>query len=195
MNRIIIFYLIMFCMSTASMAQTDKINIKKTGFWIGPQISLPIGDLAKTQSWGLGISALGLYSIAPKTAVGGRLGYTYLFGKKFNSQSYDPGSYYNYSTSSKYKGVSDIGISGSIRQSFGDKINVGGNNNETRYSASMDLGVCIDSEGAGLTSSALALADIQYHFGNTKLAQALAMYFGLCGDPKLQVGIRYYIGF
>src|SRR5215471_4492635 len=93
--------------------QENKNNEPKTSVWFGPQVSIPVGDLGKSQSIGIGASAEIMHKVGPNTSLGGRLGYTYLFGKSYSSSystDYGGGSY-TYGTSGKYKPVNDITIS------------------------------------------------------------------------------------
>src|SRR6266700_7294934 len=117
MKKCILLFVTVCYMGTLVLAQGSNPKTSKTSLYIGPQASLPVGNLAKTQSFGLGFNAQLLYSIAPNTSVGGRVGYTYLFGKSYkNSYGNDyMGGSYNYSTSGKYKGISDITISGTLQ--------------------------------------------------------------------------------
>lgn len=170
--------------STGAFSQEDKSKLKKTtSFNIGPRISLAAADLADTHSWGIGLHSQVVHHIGANTSLTGSVSYTYLFGKSHSSSTYVPGGG-NYESTSKYKGMSDVGITGGIRQDLNEHLSVGG-----------EAGVCLGFSGGKNESSMLAWFEFLYSFGDNDntFAQALAPFIGICGDPKIQIGIRYVI--
>ena len=109
MKSIFFLLTIFLFISTYAFSQQDK-TIRKPSIQVGAQASLAVGDLAQTNSAGLGVHVLGTYPVAKSTSLTGRLSYTYLFGKKYSHDYYvDPGGSGG-SYSGKYDGMSDIGL-------------------------------------------------------------------------------------
>src|SRR5438105_11099486 len=181
----IMFYGILMCMIVSNaQAQENKNNIKTTSFFAGPQVSIATGDLSKTHSWGLGINTLVAHHISEKNSLVGRASYTYLFGKKVSYGYYEPGGG-SYSSSYKYKGMNDLEISGGIRHDLTEK-----------WYGGADAGLCMDFGEGRSEASYFGELELGFLFDNntsSPFVQALAAFLGICGDPKLQVGIRYSI--
>src|SRR5206468_7615650 len=127
----IFFFWALLCVATNLFSQEKHSS--KTSFFIGPQVSIAAGDLSKTQSWGVGVNTQLVYHVSAQNAITGRVGYTYLFGKKYTSDYYVPGSEENYSMKGKYKGSSDVNIAGGLRHKFNSNIYAG-----------IDGGLCFD---------------------------------------------------
>ena len=183
-TRTVIF--VAMCLSVSFAKSQDKANAdKRTTFFAGPQVSIAAGDLSKTHSWGIGVNTQVVHNIDPKNAVLGKVSYTYLFGKKFTYGYYEPGGPSNRETS-KYKGMNDINISGGVRHSLNEN-----------WFGSLDAGLCMGFSSGESESSFQGELEFGYlfHCGDSPLLHGLAGYFNLCGDPKLQIGIRYSIGF
>jgi len=177
-----IFFLsaIFLFLSMQAVSQQNKA-IRRPSIHVGAQTSLAVGDLAETNSVGLGVHVLGTYPVAQSTSLTGRLSYTYLFGKTY-SQSYytDPGGPGG-SYSGKYDGMSDIGLTVGARQHLNDN-----------WFAGLEGGLCFDLGGEHSETAGMGSVEVGYDIW-AKLAQTIALYFGLCGDPKIQIGLRYSI--
>ena len=115
----------------------------------------------------------------------GQVRYTYLFGRKSTYSFSEPGGP-NYQHTTKYKGMNDVNLLVGIRH------NVNAN-----WFGGLGAGVCMDFAGGESETSYDLETEIGYLFlcSKSPLLQSIAGYFNLCGDPKLQVGIRYSIGF
>jgi len=184
--KCIVFLLIIFLVvSTHTFSQENKTN-RRPSIQVGAQTSLAVGDLAETHSVGLGAHVLGTYPVGKATSLTGRLSYTYLFGKSYSNSYYtDPGGpgggYGGGTYNGKYDGMNDIGLTVGARQQI--------NNN---WFAGLEGGLCFDSGGDHSETSGMGSVEFGYAFtGN--LYQALAFFLGLCGDPKIQIGLRYSI--
>lgn len=180
MKKIILAAGILFCIAKNSTAQSTGNSTKKTSFWIGAQASIAAVDLAKTHSAGIGIHSQVVHRIAPKTALLGNVRYSYFFGKKKDGY-YEPGggSY----GGGNYSGMNDVNVTGGIRQNLTNSLYVDG-----------EAGVCIGFSDGLSESSLFGLTAFGWLFGmESKYVQAIAMFFGLCGDPKVQIGMRYSI--
>ncbi|MFM9911591.1 MAG: hypothetical protein ACKVOW_19870 [Chitinophagaceae bacterium] len=181
MKQNILILAVLFIIAENATAQSTVNRIKKTNFWTGAQASIAAADLAKTHSAGVGIHAQVTHRIAPKTELLGSVRYNYFFGKKMDGYS-EPGSGMSYGAG-KFKGMNDIGITGGARQYFGNNIFV-----------DAEAGVCLGFSDGLSNSSVLGLVKVGKIFGlNSPNVQAIALFFGLCGDPKIQVGVTYSI--
>jgi hypothetical protein len=184
MKTILIFYALLFTTTITVSAQGSGNTAKKTSFFGGAQVSIAAGDLAPTHKWGIGIHTQVLHKIDNKNALTGKVNYTYLFGKKYTYRFYEPGSSTDHETM-KYKGMNSVNISGGVRHNITDN-----------WFGGLDGGLCLGfSEGHSATSLQGEL-EFGYYFdeGDNPFLQALAAWFNICGDPKLQFGIRYSIG-
>jgi hypothetical protein len=154
---------------------------KKVSFHVGPQLSIAAADLAKTQSIGLGVSTQLAYQLKPRTALLGSVRYNHFLGKKIDGYV-EPGSGMTYS-GGKYKGMNEINITGGVRKNFSENI----------Y-GDAEGGICLGFSDGLSESSAFGLVAVGFILGNqSKYVQAIALFFGLCGDPKVHIGIRYSI--
>lgn len=61
-----------------------------TGFKVGTHIGLPVGDLAKTSSFNVGVDVAYLHPIADNFKLGATTGYSYYTGKDY-TYTYAPG--------------------------------------------------------------------------------------------------------
>ena len=173
-----VFTLCLVLFTTVSLeAQTDKPATKKITYYVGPQASIAAADLAKTHSAGVGIHGQVLRSVSSNTAIGIRASYMYLFGKKFKSEVYEPGV--SYGTEGKYKGMSDLGIGASIRHNLDDNCYFG-----------FDLGACFDFGGGESHTGGMAAGEFGLLLNGD---QGLALFMAICGDPEIQIGVRYSI--
>ena len=151
---------------------------KALSVYVGPQVSVAVGDdLSTTHSAGIGLHSQVLYGVSQNVAIGGRLSYTYLFGKKSGTHFYEPGGG-NYGGDDKHDGMSDVGVTGSIRYS------------SNGFYGGLDGGFCLDFFNGDSQAAGLFLAEFGYSMNSF---HAMALYFLLCGDPKMQIGLRYSI--
>lgn len=185
MKKIFLLTAILFVISVFAYSQDKKTNPKKVSFNAGLQTTLAVGDLANTHGFGLGANAMGEYRFNNSASVTGRVSYTHLFGKKYGSSYYEPGGGGG-SYSGHYDGMNDIGITGGARYYFNKGLFMGG-----------ELGLCIDSGGGESETAGLGSGEFGYsfHCRQTPLEYMISLFFGLCGDPKVQVGLRYSIRF
>ena len=148
-------------------------------FYAGPQLSVAVGkDLTAAHSAGIGLHTQALYGLNSNWSVGGRLTYTYLFGKKTETYHYEPGGG-NPGGEHKHDGMSGLGITAGTRYS------TGGN-----YYFGFDMGACLDFLEGDNQLAAIILAEAGYQLNNV---HALSLFFLICGDPKMQLGARYSI--
>ena len=188
MKRVFSLSIILFAVFISTFSQENKSGLKKTSLYAGAQASIAAADLADTHSFGLGVNTQVAHSISPKVSLTGRVSYTYLFGKKYgNSYTSEPGGgNYNYNTSGRYKGMNDFGITAGARYNINDNLAAGG-----------ETGICLGSSGGGESESSLMmLFEFLYYLNGGRLTpheQAIAAFFGLCGDPRIQIGLRYTI--
>ncbi len=180
MKKNILIVVVLFIVAENSTAQSTANRIKKTNFWTGAQASIAAVDLAKTHSAGIGIHAQVTHRIAPKTELLGSVRYSYFLGKKRDGY-YEPGggSY----GGGNNPGLNDVNFTGGIRQNLSSNFYVDG-----------EAGVCVGFSDGLSESSAFGLAAVGWLFGmDSPHVNAIALFFGLCGDPKVQVGVRYSI--
>ena len=179
MNRVIILCLSLFLFSGDALPQK---NINKTSFFAGPQVSVAAGSLSKTHTWGLGANAQVVHPINVSNSIVGQVSYTYLFGKKFSSGSYEPGGGGSYNYNYKSKGMSDVSLTGGLRHNFTSNLYGG-----------VGAGLCVDIGNGSTDASYDAQFDFGYLCSSSPLVQAFSAFLGICGDPKLQIGLRYAI--
>ncbi len=181
MKKNILIVVVLFIVAENSTAQSTANRIKKTNFWTGAQASIAAADLAKTHSAGVGIHAQVTHRIAPKTELLGSVRYNYFFGKKMDGYS-EPGGGMSYGAG-KFKGMNDVGITGGARQYFGNNM-----------FGDVEAGICLGFSDGLSESSLFGLTRVGWLFGTkSPYVQAIALFFGLCGDPKIQVGVNYSI--
>jgi hypothetical protein len=106
-----------------------------------------------------------------------------LFGKKFSYGYYEPGGGSSYS--GRYDGMNDFGFTGGVRYDFPGSNLFGG----------LEGGLCIDSGGGHSETAGEGSFELGYgfHCRHSSLEQAIGFLFGICGDPKMQIGLRYSI--
>lgn len=164
-----------------ALAQSNPSD-KKLRFWVGPQASVAAVDLAKTHSFGVGVHSQVSYKVAPKLDLLGNLQYSYFFGKERDGYT-EPGGGGSYG-GGKYDGRNDVNITGGVRYNFTDQV-----------FGDVSGGVCMGFSDGLSESSLFGLTQVGMVFGtNSRHYQAVALFFGLCGDPKVQIGMRYSIG-
>jgi len=161
----------------------DKKDLKKVFVNVGAQTTLALGDLADTHGLGLGANVQGGYRATNNLSVTARISYTHLFGKKFSYGSYEPGGGGSYS--GRYDGMNDFGLTGGLRYDFPGSRLFGG----------LEGGLCIDSGGGHSETAGEGSFEFGYgfHGAHSSLYQAIAFLLGICGDPKIQIGLRYSI--
>lgn len=176
------FLIVIFCTISMLVFSQDKKPLKKAFANVGVQTSLALVDLADRHSWGVGANVQGGYRVTDKLSLTARLSYTRLFGKKFTHNFYEPGG--GGSHSGRHDGMNDVGITGGGRVNFNEN-----------WFGGLEGGICIDSGGGHSETGGLGLGEIGYGFqcGRSPLEQAIAFFFGVCGDPKVQIGLRYSI--
>ncbi len=179
MKRVFLLTLTVSIISTQTFSQAGKI--KKLAVYAGAQTSIAVGDLAKTQGVGIGANLLVTNKVSNKIDVTGRVHYTYLFGKKHSTSYYEPGGTGG-SHSGHYKGMNDLGITIGGRGHFGNNL-FGG----------VEGGLCHESIDGHSHTSGLIGGEGGYEFQCGSMWQMIALYFGICGDPQVQIGIRYGI--
>ena len=183
MKRLMLFSTLLCTITTCCVAQLNKSDLRKTSFFAGPQVSIAAADLAKTHTWGIGVTTQVAHRLTEKNSLVGRVDYNYFFGKKITYGDYEPGG--GSSTHSyKNKGMSDLGITAGIRHDFTEN-----------WFGGADGGLCVGFSDGHSHASYKGQLEAGYYFGGDEspLVQALAAFFGLCGDPEIQVGIRYFI--
>jgi hypothetical protein len=160
----------------------DKKNIKKAFVNVGAQTSLAAGDIKDTHSFGLGANVQGGYRVNNTLAITARVSYTHLFGKKVDHYYYEPGGGGNHSE--RHEGMNDIGITGGGRFNFNEN-----------WFGGLEGGLCLDSGGGHSETAGMGSFEFGYgfHCHQSPLEQAVAFFFGVCGDPKIQIGLRYSI--
>jgi hypothetical protein len=171
------------CLTGAiSWSQNNSNTIKKTSFNLGPQFSVAAADLATTQSVGIGLQTQLVHRIAPKTDLLASVRFNHFFGKKIDGYS-EPGGTgtgYNYG-GGKYDGMNEFNFSGGIRGHFGNQ-----------FFGDAEGGLCLGFGGGETESAGFLLGAFGGAFGQD-YANTLAIFFGLCGDPKIHIGLRYTI--
>lgn len=171
---------------TVLYATAQNGKIRKTSFLLGPQASVAVGkDLATMHSVGIGVNAQVVHNLNEKNSVTGRVGYTYLLGKKYHYVlSPGDGGGEPITEHGKHKGMSDVNIMAGLRHNL-----------PNNWFAGFDLGLCMDFGGGRSETSGAGTIEIGYVFGESAdpFLQMLALFFGICGDPKMQIGVRYYI--
>jgi hypothetical protein len=184
--KTIFFFLISMGVAVSSLLAQETSNlVKKTTFFAGAQASIAAGDLSPTHKWGVGVQGQVVHPLPGKNSLTGQVKYTYLFGKKSTYSFSEPGGP-NYHHTTKHKGMNDVNLLVGIRH------NVNAN-----WFGGIGAGLCLGfAEGESATSLD-GEAEIGYLFlcSESPLLHAIAAYFNICGDPKLQVGIRYSVGF
>jgi hypothetical protein len=168
-----------FFLYSSSLSQSARPD-KKLNIWVGPQASVAAVDLAKTHSVGFGVHSKLAYKIAPKTELLGGVRYNHFLGKKKEGYSEPGGGSYG---GGNYPGLNDVNITGGVRQNFTD--NVYGD---------AEAGTCLGFSDGSSTAGLFFMAQLGYMFGtNSRYVQAVALFFGLCGDPKVQIGLSYSV--
>lgn len=180
MKKVIIFCMAC-CITAGIQAQNNNPVPKKMSYYIGPQASIAVGDLAKTHSLGVGIHGEALRSVGPNTSLGITAAYTYLFGKKYKTEYYEPGGG-SYGSNGKYKGASDVTLAATARQNLNERNFVEGG-----------VGACIDFDSDASETAGFLFGLYGIKIGNTPLEKILAAWLGVCGDPKIQIGLRFSI--
>lgn len=172
-----------FCFISIQLFSQDK-KIKKVFFRAGAQTSLAVGDLAETHGLGLGANVQGGYQVNNNFAVTARLSYTRMFGKKYSHYFYEPGG--GGTHTGHNDGMNDVGITGGGRLNFNQ-----------HWFGGLEGGLCMESGGGYSETSGMGLGEIGYgfHCEQSPLEHAISMFFSICGDPKLQIGLRYSIRF
>lgn len=180
-----IFLVVLLFVVSLNVFSQEKKALKKAFISAGAQTSLAVGDLAETNGLGLGANVQGGLRVNDKIAVTARLSYTYLFGKKFSHSYYEPGGGGG-SYGGRHDGMSDIGVTGGGRVNFNQN-----------WFGGLEGGICIDSGGDHSETAGMGSAEVGYgfHCHQSPLEYAISMFFGICGDPKLQIGLRYSIRF
>ena len=149
-------------------------------FYGGPQVSAAVGkDLTAAHSVGIGLHTQALYGLNSNWSVGGRLTYTYLFGKKTTTYHYEPPGGGDPGSEHKHNGMSGLGITAGTRYSTPGDFYFG-----------FDIGACLDFLEGDNQLAGILLAEAGYELNNI---HALSLFFLICGDPKMQVGARYSI--
>jgi hypothetical protein len=177
------FFLIITVILSNPIFSQDKKDLKKAFVSVGAQTSLAVGDLADTHSLGLGANVQGGYRVTNNLSVTGRISYTHLFGKKFSGGYYEPGGGGG-SYSGRYEGMNDFGLTGGGRINFNEN-----------WFGGLEGGICIDSGGGHSETAGMGSLEFGYgfHCHQSPLEQAIAFFMGVCGDPKIQIGLRYSI--
>ena len=168
-------------LSTRVFSQ-DKKDSKKAFVSVGAQSSLAVGDLADTHGPGLGANVQAGYRVSNNLSITARVSYTHLFGKKYSRGYYEPGGGGSYS--GRYDGMNDFGLTGGGRVHFNEN-----------WFGGLEGGICIDSGGGHSETAGMGSLEFGYgfHCGHSALEQAIAFFSGICGDPKIQIGLRYSI--